>query len=99
MTYHEATAYLNKLIDYEKQPSFQYDAAFKLDRVVALMRELGNPERGWPALHVAGTKAKGSVAAYLDALLRAHDHRTGSNRGRRGGRRNTTRTGSPSSTC
>lgn len=77
MTYHEATAYLNKLIDYEKQPSFQYDAAFKLDRVVALMRELGNPERGWSALHIAGTKAKGSVAAYLDALLRAHGHRTG----------------------
>jgi len=77
MTYEQATAYLNALIDYEKAPDFQYAIAFKLERVVALMAELGNPERSWPALHIAGTKGKGSVAAYLDALLRAHGRHTG----------------------
>lgn len=77
MTYHEAAAYLNRLIDYEKAPDFQYATAFKLDRAVALMAELGHPERAWPSLHIAGTKGKGSVAGYLDALLRAHGHRTG----------------------
>ena len=44
MTYEQAVAYLNALIDYEKAPDFQYGAAFKLDRVMALMEELGNPE-------------------------------------------------------
>lgn len=77
MTYHEATDYLNALIDYEKAPNFQYVTAFKLDRVYELMAELGHPERSFPALHIAGTKGKGSVAAYLDALLRAHGHSTG----------------------
>jgi len=77
MTYEQAIAYLNALIDYERAPDFNYGAAFKLDRAIALMEALGRPERAWSALHVAGTKGKGSVATYLDALLRAHGAHTG----------------------
>jgi dihydrofolate synthase / folylpolyglutamate synthase len=77
MTFAEATAWLNALIDYEKAPDFSYPEAFKLDRVQALMTALNNPERAWKCIHVAGTKGKGTVATYLDALLRAHGRRTG----------------------
>ncbi len=77
MTFEQATAWLNALIDYEKAPDFSYPEAFKLDRVQALMDSLGNPERSWRSIHVAGTKGKGTVATYLDALLRGHEVRTG----------------------
>lgn len=77
MTYTEAVSWLNALIDYEKAPDFRYPEVFKLDRVRALMSALGNPERAWPSIHIAGTKGKGTVATFVDALLRAHGCRTG----------------------
>lgn len=41
-----------------------------LDRMRALLAELGEPQRRFRAIHVAGTNGKGSVLATLDALLR-----------------------------
>lgn len=38
---------------------------------------LGHPERAAPSLHLAGTNGKGSVAAMIDATLRAAGHSTG----------------------
>jgi dihydrofolate synthase/folylpolyglutamate synthase len=38
---------------------------------------LGHPERGAPALHVAGTNGKGSTCAFTEASLRAAGLRTG----------------------
>ena len=34
-----------------------------------LLAELGDPQRAWPALHVAGTNGKGSVSAMASAAL------------------------------
>jgi len=43
-----------------------------LGRVETLLRRLGNPERQLPpVIHVAGTNAKGSVIAFLRAMLEA----------------------------
>jgi dihydrofolate synthase / folylpolyglutamate synthase len=43
-----------------------------LDRVETLLERLGNPERKLPpVVHVAGTNAKGSVIAYMRAMLEA----------------------------
>jgi dihydrofolate synthase / folylpolyglutamate synthase len=44
---------------------------FGLERVEALLRELGDPHHRFQSLHVAGTNGKGSVVATLDALLRS----------------------------
>ncbi len=77
MTFSEATHYLNALIDYEKSPDFSYATAFKLDRVHALMAHLGDPFRSFGSVHIAGTKGKGSVAVFCEALLRASGVRTG----------------------
>ena len=42
-----------------------------LERVEALLAELGDPHRRVRALHVAGTNGKGSVCAALETVLRA----------------------------
>ncbi len=43
-----------------------------LGRIERLLASLGNPERALPAvIHISGTNGKGSVAATLDAMLRA----------------------------
>ena len=43
-----------------------------LDRVVALLAKLGNPHQSLsPVVHVAGTNGKGSVIAFLHAILEA----------------------------
>ncbi len=43
----------------------------------ALLDALGAPERALPAIHVTGSKGKGSVATLAAAILRAHGRRTG----------------------
>lgn len=48
-----------------------------LDRVQAVLDLLGNPERSFPAIHVAGTNGKSSTSAVIDALLTAYGLRTG----------------------
>jgi dihydrofolate synthase/folylpolyglutamate synthase len=50
---------------------------FGIDRMRALLAGLGDPERAFPCIHLAGTNGKGSVAAMLDAILRAAGWRTG----------------------
>lgn len=48
-----------------------------LDVIHALLGGLGNPEQTFPAIHVAGSKGKGSVAAMTAGILSAHGLRTG----------------------
>lgn len=50
---------------------------FGLETVRALLDALGRPETAQPVLLVAGTNGKGSVAAYVEAALRASGLRTG----------------------
>ncbi len=44
---------------------------FGLERTTALLAALGNPERRYPSIHVAGTNGKGSSVATMAALLAA----------------------------
>ncbi|MGV9676486.1 bifunctional tetrahydrofolate synthase/dihydrofolate synthase [Nocardia sp. NPDC003482] len=48
-----------------------------LARIAALMDVLGSPQQGYPAIHIAGTNGKTSVARMIDALLTALHRRTG----------------------
>jgi len=43
----------------------------------ALLGALEHPERAYPAIHITGSKGKGSVAAMTQAVLTAHGRRTG----------------------
>lgn len=48
-----------------------------LVRTRALLDALGSPDRGYPIVHIAGTKGKGSTAAYVAAIGQAAGYRTG----------------------
>lgn len=48
-----------------------------LDRMELLMDLLGNPERSFPAIHVAGTNGKTSTVRMIESLMRAFSRRTG----------------------
>ncbi len=51
--------------------------SFRLDRVAALAALAGNPHRDIPALHIAGSKGKGSTSAMLSSILAASGKKTG----------------------
>lgn len=48
---------------------------FGLERTVALLEHLGNPQRRYPSFHIAGTNGKGSSVATINALLTARGMR------------------------
>jgi dihydrofolate synthase/folylpolyglutamate synthase len=71
-----AAAWLEGLIDLEKSPDFAYER-IGLAPIRELMRRLGHPERDLPAIHVAGSKGKGSTALLVEAVLGAAGRRVG----------------------
>jgi dihydrofolate synthase/folylpolyglutamate synthase len=50
---------------------------FGLDRMRALLAELGDPQRGYPSIHVVGTNGKTTTTRLTAALLRAEELRVG----------------------
>ena len=78
MNYQAALSYILSFTDYEKLPAFLYRADnFDLRRMVKLLDRLGNPHLTSPAIHIAGTKGKGSTAAMIASILSAAGYRTG----------------------
>ncbi|HJR81433.1 MAG TPA: folylpolyglutamate synthase/dihydrofolate synthase family protein [Anaerolineales bacterium] len=76
--YNKALDYLYSFIDYSlKHSSELAKAEFNLDRMFALLEELGNPHMKYPIIHVAGTKGKGSVCALCASALQAAGYKTG----------------------
>lgn len=55
----------------------RFGVALGLTRIEALLTALGQPQRQVPVVHVAGTNGKGSVCAYLSAVLVAAGYRVG----------------------
>ena len=48
-----------------------------LDAIRGISAALGDPQKSFKAIHVAGTNGKGAVCAMLDAALRANGLRVG----------------------
>ena len=71
MTYAESVEYLLALLSDARGPRLG------LERIRRLLRRLGQPQRSFRAVHVAGTNGKGSTAAMMEAGLRAAGHSTG----------------------
>ncbi|MEO9221087.1 MAG: dihydrofolate synthase, partial [Mycobacteriaceae bacterium] len=59
----------------QRWPETQIDPT--LTRMTDLMDILGQPQRSYPAIHVAGTNGKTSVSRMIDALLTRLQLRTG----------------------
>jgi dihydrofolate synthase/folylpolyglutamate synthase len=78
IAYNKALDYLYSFVDYSlKHASDLAKADFNLDRMAALLSELGNPQDAYPVIHVAGTKGKGSTSALCASALKAAGYRTG----------------------
>ena len=76
--YNKALDYLYSFVDYSlKHASELAKAEFNLDRMRDLMHLLGDPQNDYPIIHIAGSKGKGSTAAFTASALRAADYRVG----------------------
>lgn len=77
-SYPAAMAFLTARIDYERAAADSLTArGFKLDRMRELLARLGDPQSTIPAVHIAGTKGKGSTAVMTAEILAAAGLRTG----------------------
>lgn len=50
---------------------------YRLDRMRELLKHLGNPEKSFKSIHVAGSKGKGSTAIFIAKGLTALGYKTG----------------------
>ncbi|HLO17421.1 MAG TPA: folylpolyglutamate synthase/dihydrofolate synthase family protein [Anaerolineales bacterium] len=76
--YNQALDYLYSFVDYSlKHISELAKAEFNLDRMFALLEALGDPQKKYPIIHVAGTKGKGSVSALCASALKAAGYKVG----------------------
>jgi dihydrofolate synthase/folylpolyglutamate synthase len=78
LTYKEALDYIYSFTDYEKKSTYRYAPEhFDLGRMERLMALLDHPQHRFKAIHIAGTKGKGSTAAMIASILRAAGYKTG----------------------
>ena len=68
-TYAQAAAYIEEIPKFTKKHS--------LDHTREFLRRLGDPAQDRKIIHVAGTNGKGSVCAYIKAILTAEGKKTG----------------------
>jgi dihydrofolate synthase / folylpolyglutamate synthase len=77
MNYAAALDFLLSRTDYERWPGFNYASRFDLRRMEALLQRLDNPHLSTKAVHIAGSKGKGSTSAMIAAGLQAASYKTG----------------------
>lgn len=69
MNYHNAVSFVDNLDE------FRYK--FGLTRIKKFLKKLGNPQNKLKVIHVAGTNGKGSVCAYISAILQKAGYKVG----------------------
>src|ERR1700720_4358078 len=77
MNYQESVQYLFSLGRELSSPRQASATKFDLKNITVLCDHLGQPQREFQSVHVAGTNGKGSTSAMLDSILRAAGLRTG----------------------
>jgi dihydrofolate synthase/folylpolyglutamate synthase len=78
LAYKEALDHIYSFTDYEKKSAYRYAPEnFDLGRMERLMALLDNPQNRFKAIHIAGTKGKGSTAAMIASILWAAGYKTG----------------------
>jgi len=76
--YQTALDYLYSYVDYSLTRQDRLAAAkFDLARMFDLMTLLGDPQKKYPIVHIAGTKGKGSTAAMIASVLQKAGYRVG----------------------
>ncbi len=74
----EFERFLGEFTNYERLQHFHYDKeTLGIERIRSLVAELGDPQRAYPSVHIAGSKGKGSTSLLLESLLLASGYRVG----------------------
>ncbi len=77
-TYEQAKEFLLQTIDYEKLTQYKYDTStFDLKRMEEMMSYVGSPHKKRKAVHITGTKGKGSTAIIIASVLKGLGLKTG----------------------
>ncbi len=48
-----------------------------LENIAGFLHQIGDPQKKYVTIHVAGTNGKGSTSAMIESVLRAQGYRTG----------------------
>jgi dihydrofolate synthase/folylpolyglutamate synthase len=76
--YQAALDYIFSFVDFSKTHTANLAPEnFDLKRMYDLLERLGNPQKSYPSIHIAGTKGKGSTAALCSSALTAGGYKTG----------------------
>lgn len=75
--YEDAVRWIYERIDYERIRPLRTSGHFRLERVEKLLAVIDSPQQRIPAIHIAGTKGKGTTAAVMSSILTASGIRHG----------------------
>ncbi len=76
--YQETLDFLYSFVDYSLTRQLRFSPEkFNLDRMRVFAEKLGNPHRRYPVVHIAGTKGKGSTAAFISSVLEKAGYKVG----------------------
>src|SRR4051794_40195076 len=81
--YHDAASRLDDLIEMTPSPTetsleaVRERATYRMGRLRRFLARLGDPQLGYPIVHVGGTSGKGSTSTTIAAILTAAGYRTG----------------------
>ncbi|HLG41886.1 MAG TPA: Mur ligase family protein [Planctomycetota bacterium] len=76
-SYEGAARFLSLVTDYEKERSRYGPREYNLHAMRRILARLGDPQRAFGSIHIAGTKGKGSTAMMAESLLRGTGAKTG----------------------
>ncbi|MBR6348259.1 MAG: bifunctional folylpolyglutamate synthase/dihydrofolate synthase [Spirochaetales bacterium] len=76
-TFEQVVEYMEHFTNLEKKTDRYSTRTYRLDRMRAIMEKLGNPQESFSAVHVAGSKGKGSTASFIAKGLEAAGFKTG----------------------
>ncbi|MBI3958302.1 MAG: bifunctional folylpolyglutamate synthase/dihydrofolate synthase [Chloroflexi bacterium] len=77
MTYEESLAWIFRDVRFSGRGRKYDNPERSLARMREILDRLGNPQQRFHALHITGTKGKGSTSAYAESILRHLGYRTG----------------------
>lgn len=76
--YQEALNYIYSFVDFSLTRNLRYaPEKFNLNRMIAFLNLLENPQNHYCNIHVAGTKGKGSICAMISSILTCAGYSTG----------------------
>lgn len=71
----EAFAWVESFANFERQTPMK--DAYRLDRMAAMLADFGHPQLAVPAIHIAGSKGKGTCTHWIAATLGRLGYRVG----------------------